>query len=146
MNEIIFSAKLPAASFLNSPNHTIEFKITDEYPTAKEYLHVFNSFLKSIGMDEYSIMKAELDTALNVDINGKDLVDSLMQDSGIMETSDHINELFDIEEGQNQEIDRLQQQIISLKAEISRLKNPENPQYTEEELDALCWKGNKLWD
>jgi hypothetical protein len=55
-------------------------------------------------------------------------------------------ELFDMDEGQKQEIDRLQQQIIDLKAELSRLKNPETPQYTDEELEAMSWRGNKLWD
>jgi hypothetical protein len=29
-------------------------------------------------------------------------------------------------------------ELQSVKAELSRLKNPENPQYTEEELDAMC--------
>jgi hypothetical protein len=146
MNEVIFSARLPAASFLNSPNHTIEFKITNEYPTAKEFVHVFNSFLRSLGLAEYSIMKAYLDAALDIETNGEELVNSLMQASEIMETSDHINELCDVEEGQKQEIDRLQKQMIDLKAELSRLKGPETPQYTEEELEAMCWKGNKLWD
>ena len=146
MNEIIFSARLPAASFLNSPDHTIEFKITNEYPSAKEYVHVFNSFLRSLGLAEYSIMKAELDAALDIEVNGEELVNSLMQESEIMETSDHMIELFDMEEGQKQEIDRLQQQIIDLKAELSRFKNPENPQYTDEELEAMSWRGNKLWD
>jgi len=146
MNEVIFSARLPAASFLNSPDHTIEFKITNEYPSAKEYVHVFNSFLRSLGLAEYSIMKAELDAALDIEVNGEELVNSLMQESEIMETSDHMIELFDMEEGQKQEIDRLQQQIIDLKAELSRIKNPENPQYTDEELEAMSWKGNKLWD
>ncbi len=146
MNEVIFSARLPAASFLNSPDHTIEFKITNEYPSAKEYVHVFNSFLRALGLAEYSIMKAELDAALDIEVNGEELVNSLMQESEIMETSDHMIELFDMEEGQKQEIDRLQQQIIDLKAELSRLKNPENLQYTDEELEAMSWKGNKLWD
>ena len=146
MNEVIFSARLPAASFLNSPDHTIEFKITNEYPSAKEYVHVFNSFLRSLGLAEYSIMKAELDAALDIEVNGEELVNSLMQESEIMETSDHMIELFDMEEGQKQEIDRLQQQIIDLKAELSRLKNPENPQYTDEEMDAMCSGAEKLWD
>ena len=146
MNEIIFSARLPAASFLNSPDHTIEFKITNEYPSAKEYVHVFNSFLRSLGLAEYSIMKAELDAALDIEVNGEELVNSLMQESEIMETSDHMIELFDMDEGQKQEIDRLQQQIIDLKAELSRLKNPENPQYTDEEMNAMCSGAEKLWD
>lgn len=146
MSEIIFSASLPAVDTLNSPNHTVEFKITNEYPTAREYVHVFNSFLKAIGFCDYSIFKAELDTSLNVDLNGKKLVESLMQESGIMETSDHMQELFGVEEAQKREIDRLQKEIIDLKAELSRFKEPENPQYTEEELEAMSWKGNKLWD
>jgi hypothetical protein len=146
MSEIIFSASLPAANFLNSPKHTIEFKITNEYPSAKEYVQVFNSFLRALGLAEYSIMKAELDAALDIEVNGDELVNTLMQASEIMETSDHINELFDVEERQKKEIDRLQHQIISLKAELSRFKEPENPQYTEEELEAMSWKGNKLWD
>jgi hypothetical protein len=146
MNEVIFSARLPAASFLNSPNHTIEFKITNEYPSAKEYLHVFNSFLRSLGLAEYSIMKAELDAALDIEVYGEELVNSLMQESEIMETSDHMIELFDVEEKQKREINRLQQQIIDLKAELSRLKNPENPQYTDEEMNAMCSGAEKLWD
>jgi hypothetical protein len=146
MNEVIFSARLPAASFLNSPNHTIEFKITNEYPSAKEYLHVFNSFLRALGLAEYSIMKAELDAALDIEVNGEELVNSLMQESEIMETSDHMIELFDVEEKQKKEINRLQQQIIDLKAELSRLKNPENPQYTDEEMNAMCSGAEKLWD
>lgn len=146
MNEITFSARLPAVNDLNSPNHTIEVRITNEYPTAKEYIHVFNSFLRSLGLAEYSIMKAHLDAALDIETNGEELVNSLMQESGIMETSDHMQELFSLEERQKQEIDRLQRQIIDLKAELSRLKNPENPQYTEEEMEAMCWNGNKLWD
>jgi hypothetical protein len=146
MNEVIFSARLPAASFLNSPDHTIEFKITNEYPSAKEYVHVFNSFLRSLGLAEYSIMKAELDAALDIEVYGEELVISLMQESEIMETSDHMIELFDVEEKQKKEINRLQQQIIGLKAELSRIKNPENPQYTDEEMDAMCSGAEKLWD
>jgi hypothetical protein len=147
MSEIIFSAKLPHnTDYLGISNCTIEFKITNDYVSASEYVQVFNSFLRAIGLSEYSIMKAELDAALDIETNGEELVNSLMQASEIMETSDHINELCDVEEGQKQEIDRLQKQMIDLKAELSRLKGPENPQSTEEELEAMCWKGNKLWD
>jgi len=139
MSEIIFSAKLPHnTDYLGISNCTIEFKITNEYVSAPEYVQVFNSFLRAIGLSEYSIMKAELDAALDIETNGSELVDKLMACSEIMEISDHICELTDVEEKQKIQIDRLQSQIISLKAKLSRLEEPDNPQYTDEEMDAMC--------
>ncbi len=139
MSEIIFSAKLPRnTDYSGISNCTIEFKITNEYVSASEYVQVFNSFLRAIGLSEYSIMKAELDAALDFETNGSELVDKLMARSEIMEISDHICELTDVEEKQKIQIDRLQSQIISLKAKLSRLEEPDNPQYTDEEMDAMC--------
>jgi hypothetical protein len=44
---------------------------------------------------------------------------------------------------------KLYQENLDLKAKLSRLENPDAPQYTEEEIDAMCYEdeqANKLYE
>jgi predicted protein tyrosine phosphatase len=66
---------------------------------------------------------------------------------GLMDSFDHTQEILDLEQNHKEELDRYEAEIIKLKAELSRLKDPDNPQYTDEELVAMHTKSpDKLWD
>jgi len=41
------------------------------------------------------------------------------------------------------ELRKMQDEIYDLKAKLSRLEQPDNPQYTDEEMDALCSSAEK---
>lgn len=133
MDEIIFSAHSPKVKSANYPGYRVEFKIENTDLNIREYLVVFNNFLKSLGFDDYTIIKGELQTAIDMDYNDPKVVDKILESEGLVDAF----KIFDIEQKHKEELDKCKVEIIKLKADISRLRDPDNPQYTDEELNAM---------
>lgn len=133
MDEIIFSAHSPKVESANYPGYKVEFKIEKTDLNIREYLVVFNNFLKSLGFNDYTIINGELQTAIDMDHNDPKVVDEILESVGLVDSS----KIFDIEQKHKEELDKYKAEIIKLKADISRLRNPSNLQYTDEELNAM---------
>jgi predicted protein tyrosine phosphatase len=147
MNEIIFLADSPGVESANYPEYKVQFTIKNGDVNIREYLTVFNNFLKALGFSEYTILKGELQMATDKNYNDSKMVDDILEMEGLVDSFDHTQEILDLEQKHKEELDRYEAEIIKLKAELSRLKDPDNPQYTDEELVAMHTKSpDKLWD
>lgn len=116
MDEIIFSAHSPKVESANYPGYKVEFKTENTDLNIRECLVVFNNFLKS-----------------DMDHNDPKVVTEILESVGLVDSF----KIFDIEQKHKEELDKYKAEIIKLKADISRLRNPSNPQYTDEELNAM---------
>lgn len=147
MNEITFTAHSPAVESINYPKYKVQFTIANSDVNVREYLTVFNNFLKALGFSDYTILKGELRMATDKECNDSKLVDQILESEGLMDSFDHTQEILDLEQKHKEELDRYEAEIIKLKAELSRLKDPDNPQYTDEELVTMhTTSPDKLWD
>jgi hypothetical protein len=147
MNEITFTAHSPAVASINYPEYKVQFTIANSDVNVQEYLTVFNNFLKALGFSDYTILKGELQMATDKNYNDSKMVDQILESEGLIDSFDHTQEILDLEQKHKEELDRYEAEIIQLKAELSRLKDPDNPQYTDEELVAMHTKSpDKLWD
>ena len=107
----------------------------------------FNNFLKSLGFSDRTILKAELRMATDKNCNDSKMIDEILETEGLVDSFDHTQEILDLEQKHKEELDQYEAEIIRLKAKISRLEDPDNPQYTDEELVAMYTKSpDKLWD
>ena len=98
-----------------------------------QYYQLFNGFLRAVGFSEYSIADGALRVAFS-DENDSNQTKKLMeeyelQDKQLYSTEDYDN----LQETREQ----LESEITDLKAQLSRALNPDNPQYTDEEMDSL---------
>jgi hypothetical protein len=115
-------------SFSYSPQ-TISIKIPTTDITLKEYYRAFKSFLRAIGFSDEMILEFSLKSAIEDDENELVMVETIMEKFGIMDVEDHITQL-----------NSYKKEILDLKAKISRLENPDNPQYTEEEIEIMTYE------
>jgi predicted protein tyrosine phosphatase len=147
MNEVIFSAHSPSVKSINYPEYKVQFTIANSDVNVREYLTVFNNFLKALGFSDRTILKGELQMATDRECNDSKMVDEILETEGLVDFFDHTQEILDLEQKHKEELDRYEAEIIKLKAELSRLKDPDNPHYTDEELVAMHTKSaDKLWD
>lgn len=147
MNEITFTAHSPTVECANYPEYKVQFTIANGDVNIREYLTVFNNFLKALGFSDYTILKGELKAATDKNCNDSKMVDEILELEGLVDSFDHTQEILDLEQKHKEELDRYEAEIIKLKAELSRLRDPDNPQYTDEELVAMHTKSpDKLWD
>lgn len=111
-----------------------EHSITMEAPAQDlnihQYFSLFKSFLRAIDFSEYSIM----DGACGVAFNGSNKEEDMLK---LMEEYD-LRDKYDVDD----DTKILEEEIRNLKAKLSRLENPDNPNYTDEEMDAMMsWGG-----
>lgn len=127
-NEINFNYVSSGVRSFGYPPQTINIKIPTTDITIKEYFTAFKSFLRAIGFSDELVLKFALEASIMDETNDPELVKVIMEKNGIMDVEDHIAEL-----------SRYKEEILDLKAKISRLENPNNPQYTDEEMNAMTY-------
>lgn len=108
--------------------------ITIESPSSElsvyQYFNLFNSFLLAVGFDEMNIMQGATGLAFS-DRRKEEDMRKVADDHDLL-----------LQEQHDEIVSELQQKIVSLKAKLSRLENPDNPNYTDEEMDAMsAWNG-----
>jgi len=96
----------------------------------------FSNFLRAIGHCEVGIMKGACGTAFN-EFQTQDDMRKVAEEYDLKLAEDYAKEFR-----------KLEDEIYDLKAKLSRFEQPDNPQYTEEEMDAMTaeqhykgWKG-----
>lgn len=106
----------------------LEEIITMEVPSTdlniNQYFVWFRSFLRAIGFNEKNIVHG----ASHLIFEDDEVLDQFLIQNGLIRSEEHEKEIKD-----------LKQQNINLKAQNSRLINPEFQQYTDEEMDAMSF-------
>jgi hypothetical protein len=126
------------------PEEHITMEIPAEDLSTMQLFRFFSNFLRSIGHNEYGIMKGACSLAFN-EMNNEDDMKKLAHEFDLV-MEEHIGARVDMFQDLAEKWEKqywelrtnTQKEINNLKAEISRLKNPDNPQYTDEELNAMC--------
>jgi len=107
-----------------------EEKITMEVPAENINIHqafkFYSNFLRAIGHLDISIMRGACALAFN-DLQSEEDMKKVAQEY----------DLILIEDNDVTEAESLRAEILNLKAQLSRALNPDNPQYTDEEMDAM---------
>ena len=110
-----------------------EEKITMEVPAEDLNIHqafkFYSNFLRAIGHLDISIMRGACALAFN-DMQSEEDMRKVAQEY----------DLLLIEDNDVTEAESLRAEILNLKAQLSRALNPDAPQYTDEELDALNYE------
>ncbi len=110
-----------------------EEKITMEVPAENINIHqafkFYSNFLRAIGHLDISIMRGACALAFN-DLQSEEDMKKVAQEY----------DLILIEDNDVTEAESLRAEILNLKAQLSRALNPDNPQYTDEEMDAMSYE------
>ncbi len=110
-----------------------EEKITMEAPAEHLNIHqafkFYSNFLRAIGHLDISIMRGACALAFN-DLQSEEDMKKVAQEY----------DLILIEDNDVTEAESLRAEILNLKAQLSRALNPDAPQYTEEEMDAMSYE------
>ena len=94
-----------------------------------QYFSLFKSFLRAIDFDEYSIMDGTCRLAFN-DCNDEAQMKKLMNEYDLQD-----KQAYDDDDAR-----AMEDEIRDLKAKLSRYEQPNNPQYTDEEIDAMTYE------
>lgn len=115
------------------PEEHITMEIPAEDLSTMQLFKFFSNFLRAIGHSEVGIMKGACFTAFNELQNEEDMR--------------KIAHEFDLKlaEDYSKEFSEMQDEIYDLKAKLSRCQQPDNPQYTEEEMEAMTSEQYKGW-
>ena len=107
------------------PEEHITMQIPAEDLTTTQLFKFFSNFLRAIGHNDIGIMKGACGTAFNEALNEEDMR--------------KVAEEYDLKlsEDYSKEFRKLEDEIYDLKAKLSRFEQPDNPNYTEEEIDAM---------
>jgi hypothetical protein len=113
------------------PEENIKMEVPAEDLNIHQYFHLFNRFLRSIGFCDYSIMKGGVQLAFN-DMRDEKEMKKVADEYGLILEEDFPND--EIEK----ENEKLQSEVLDLRAKLSRLENPNYPNYTDQEIEAMC--------
>jgi len=111
--------------------------ITVEAPaqdlTVHQYYELFKGFLRAVGFAEYSIADGALRLSLS-DENDENQTKRLMEEYELQDKQIYTVEDYEyLMETYEESVSK----IRDLEARLSRALNPDNPQYTDKEIDAL---------
>ena len=100
-----------------------------------QYFSLFKSFLRAIDFDEYNIMDGTCRLAFN-DCNDEAQMKKLMNEYDLQD-----KQAYDDDDAR-----AMEDEIRDLKAKLSRYEQPDNPQYTDEEMTAMNAEEYGVWD
>ena len=111
------------------PEEHITFETPVEDMNTIQLFQFFAKFAGAMGHNEAGIAKGAAYVAFN----------EMRSTEDMRKTADDYD--LKLVEDYRDEVCKLEAEIRDLKAKLSRLENPDNPNYTEEEMDALCAVG-----
>ena len=112
--------------------HTIIVEAPAQDLNVHQHFELFKAFLRAMDFNEYSILDGACRIAFN-DSNDEAQMNKLMEE-------------YDLQDKQAYDDDdcrAMEAEIRDLKAKLSRALNPDNPQYTDEEMDAMTVENKK---
>jgi hypothetical protein len=107
------------------PEEHYTFEIPAEDLNTIQLFRFFGTIARAMGHNEVGIMKGGCALAFN--------------EMRMMEDMRKVADEYDLKlaEDYRDEVCKLEAEVRDLKAKLSRLQNPDNPNYTEEEMDAM---------
>ena len=115
------------------PEEHYTFEIPTEDLNSIQLFRFFGTIARTMGHCEQGIMKGACSLVFN-DMRSEDDMRKIADEFDLKLCEDY-----------GKEIGKLQDEIYDLKAKLSRLEQPDNPQYTEEEMEAMTAEQYKGW-
>jgi len=135
------------------PEEHIVIEVPAQDLNTKQLFNLFEKFLLSMGYIEKNICESALSLVFN-NIRSEELMKELCKayDLTMNEDMGDLNEWKNSAKKYEDLYWNLHRKVKEQEAIISRLQNPDNPQYTEEEMDVMCMEqepekeGLKWWE
>ena len=108
------------------PEEHYTFEIPTEDINSVQLFRFFGTIARTMGHNEVGIMKGACSLAFN-DMRSEEEMRKIAEEFDLKMSEDYAKEFR-----------KLQDEIYDLKAKLSRCEQPDNPNYTDEEMDALC--------
>ena len=108
------------------PEEHYTFEIPCEDINTIQLFRFFGTVARTMGHNDIGIMKGACSLAFN-DMRSEEDMRKISEEFELMMAEDY-----------SKELRRLEDEIYDLKAKLSRLEQPDNPNYTDAEMDALC--------
>ena len=110
------------------PEEHYTFEIPCEDINTIQLFRFFGTIARTMGHNEIGIMKGACSLAFNAMRSEEDMK-KIAEEFDLMLSEDYAKELR-----------KLEDEIYDLKAKLSRCQQPDNPQYTDEEIDAMTYQ------
>lgn len=118
------------SEYLPEEHFVMEFPSDDL--SSNQIFSAFRKFLLAAGYNDSSIASGAVSLAFN-DSLPEEQMRKTAEEYELILAEDHYKKIQDLED----KIHKLEVEIIDLSAHLSRAKNPENPNYTDSELEAM---------
>ena len=110
------------------PEEHYTFEIPCEDLNAIQLFRFFGTVARAMGHNEIGIMKGACSLAFN----------DMRSEEEVRKVADEFE--LKLSEEYSKEFREMQDEIYDLKAKLSRCQQPDNPQYTDEEMDAMSFQ------
>jgi hypothetical protein len=121
------------------PEEHYTFEIPAQDLNTIQLFRFFGTVARTMGHNEIGIMKGACSLAFN-DMRSEEDMRKIADEFDLLLSEDYHKKLVEYDTQQDEDLKKMEAEIRDLKAKISRLENPENPQYTDEEMDAMTYQ------
>jgi hypothetical protein len=118
------------------PEEHIIFETPVDDLNTIQLFQFFAKFAAAMGHNEAGIAKGACYVAFN-EMRTTEAMRKTADDYDLVLVEDYRKKLEEYDAQQDRDLRKLEAEIRDLKAKLSRLENPDNPQYTDEEMDAM---------
>lgn len=122
------------------PEEHITFEAPVEDMNTIQLFQLFSKFAAAMGHNETGIAKGAAYVAFNEMRSTED-----MRKTAEEYDLKLIEDVREYETKQDKYVAKLETELRDLKAKLSRFENPDNPNYTDEEMDAMTAEYHKEW-
>jgi hypothetical protein len=110
------------------PEEHYTFEVPAQDLNATQLFTLFSNFARAIGHTEMSIMKGSCAVAFN-DMRSQEDMRKIAEEYDLKLSEDY-----------RDEVCKLEAEVRDLKAKLSRYEQPDNPQYTDDEISAMTYE------
>ena len=118
------------------PEEHYTFEVPAEDLNTIQLFQLFEKFCYAMGHNTDGIAKGAAYVAFN-EMRTVEAMRKTAEEYDLILAEDYHKKLVEYDAQQDRDIKKLEAEVRDLKAKLSRLENPDNPQYTEEEMDAM---------
>jgi len=118
------------------PEEHYTFEVPAEDLNTIQLFQLFEKFCYAMGHNTDGIAKGAAYVAFN-EMRTTEEMRKTAEEYDLFLAEDYHKKLVEYDAQQDEEIKKLEAQVRDLKAKLSRFKQPDNPNYTDEEMDAM---------
>lgn len=124
------------------PEEHYTFEIPVEDINSIQLFRFFGTIARTMGHTEDGVMKGACSLVFN-DMRSQEDMRKVAEEYDLVLSEDHQKKLDEYDAQQDRDLRKLEAEIRDLKAKLSRCQQPDNPNYTDEEMAAMTFQE---WD